>query len=103
MLSSAVVMVSHADGVAVGEGADDLFDQHLRRRRAGGDAEARDRAEYRPVDVAGALHQRGARAAGALGHLLRRCVLEEFGEPTTIIASTIGATFLTTSWRLVVA
>jgi hypothetical protein len=34
---------------------------------------------------------------------LRRCVLEEFGEPTTIMASTMGATFLTTSWRLVVA
>ena len=33
----------------------------------------------------------------------RRCEFEEFGEPTTIIASTFGATFFTASWRLVVA
>ena len=34
---------------------------------------------------------------------LRRWVLEELGDPTTTMASTMGATFLTTSWRLVVA
>ncbi len=32
-----------------------------------------------------------------------RWVLDEFGEPTTTMASTRGATCLTTSWRLVVA
>jgi len=33
----------------------------------------------------------------------RRCEFDEFGAPTTIRASTTGATFLTASWRLVVA
>ena len=33
----------------------------------------------------------------------RRCEFEELGEPTTIIASTFGATCFTASWRLVVA
>ena len=33
----------------------------------------------------------------------RRCEFEEFGEPTTISASTSGATSFTASWRLVVA
>ena len=33
----------------------------------------------------------------------RRCEFDEFGAPTTIKASTTGATFLTASWRLVVA
>ena len=104
MLSSAVVTVSTLDRVALGEGVDDLLDQDLGRRRAGGDAEARDRAEHRPVDVVGAQHQR-ARAGSrrARPPPCRRCELEELGEPTTIIASTIGATFLTASWRLVVA
>ena len=33
----------------------------------------------------------------------RRCEFDEFGAPTTIKASTTGATFFTASWRLVVA
>src|SRR6266699_1531462 len=33
----------------------------------------------------------------------RRCEFDEFGAPTTIRASTTGATFFTASWRLVVA
>ena len=33
----------------------------------------------------------------------RRCEFDEFGAPTTISASTTGATFFTASWRLVVA
>ena len=33
----------------------------------------------------------------------RRCELEELGEPTTTIASTIGATRFTAPWRFVVA
>lgn len=32
-----------------------------------------------------------------------RCEFDEFGAPTTISASTTGATFFTASWRLVVA
>ena len=32
-----------------------------------------------------------------------RCEFDEFGAPTTIRASTTGATFFTASWRLVVA
>ena len=32
-----------------------------------------------------------------------RSEFDEFGAPTTIIASTTGATFLTATWRLVVA
>ncbi len=67
------VLIGGGDGldghrVALGESADDLLDQHLGRGRAGGDADAGDGAEQRPVDVLGALHQRGACAAGALGH-----------------------------------
>ena len=60
----------HAHRIALGEGADDLLDQDLRRRGAGGDAEASDRAEHRPVDLGGALHQRRARTARALCDLL---------------------------------
>ena len=33
----------------------------------------------------------------------RRCEFDEFGAPTTIMASTCGATCFTASWRLVVA
>src|SRR6202011_3537843 len=33
----------------------------------------------------------------------KRCEFDEFGAPTTIRASTTGATFFTASWRLVVA
>ena len=33
----------------------------------------------------------------------RRCEFDELGAPTTISASTTGATFFTASWRLVVA
>jgi hypothetical protein len=34
---------------------------------------------------------------------LRRCEFDEFGAPTTIMASTTGATRFTASWRFVVA
>src|SRR3954471_17972892 len=53
----------------LGKGAHDLLDDHLRRRGAGSDAQARDALEARPVDVAGALCQHRNRAALALGDL----------------------------------
>ena len=36
-------------------------------------------AELAPVDVGGALHQRGARAAGALGHFLQPLRIRRIG------------------------
>ncbi len=69
IFSSAVVTVSTPNVEAHPEGVDDSVHQHLRRRGAGGDAEPDDTVEIGPVDLAGALHQHGARAAGALGHL----------------------------------
>src|SRR6266702_6124836 len=69
------VFVGSGDGldgyrVAFGETADDFFDKNLRRRGAGRHDEAGDRSEQRPVDFRGALNQRRAWTAGALGHFL---------------------------------
>src|ERR1700693_6568675 len=69
------VLLGGGDGleaprVALRKGADDLLDQHFRSRGAGGDAEPPDGAEIVPVDIGGALHQRRARTAGALGYFL---------------------------------
>jgi hypothetical protein len=57
----------HRDGIAGGESVDDLLDEHLRRRGAGGEAELADALEGRPVDLLGPEHQAGDRAADALG------------------------------------
>ena len=64
---------------------------NLRRRGAGGDAEALDAVEAGPIDLGGALHQHGARAAGPLGHFDRRREFEQLGAPTTIRRSQRGA------------
>ena len=70
MLSSAVRTSSTVDVEARGESVDHLVDQHLRRRGAGGDADAsRHPSKSRPVDLGGALDEHRLRAAGALGHL----------------------------------
>ena len=92
-----------ADLVALREGVDDLLDQHLRRRGAGREAEA----ATAPNVVQSMSAARCS--SSAWGQPLRtatslsRCEFDELGEPTTIMASTTGATCLTASWRLVVA
>ena len=90
--------------VALGEGVHDLLDDHFRRRGAGGDAEALDALEHassrcrlaRCTSTATGQPSRSATSRS-------RCEFDEFGAPTTISASTTGATFFTASWRLVVA
>jgi len=57
------------DGEALAAGRDHLLHQHLRRRRAGRDAEAADSFQPTPVDVGRPPHQPCPVAAGALGHL----------------------------------
>ena len=57
--------------VARRERVENFLDQHLGRRRAGGDAERLDALELRPVDLGRALHQHRIAAAGALGDLLK--------------------------------
>ena len=61
-------------------------------------------SKFLPVNVACALDQDGNVLQPARSATSRsRWELDEFGAPTTIIASTFGATALTASWRLVVA
>ena len=88
--SSAVRTELDVDVVARGEGVDHLLDQHLRRRRAGGDADRARRPRSR------SSRSRAARwISTAVGQPARsatsrrRCELDEFGAPTTIIASTM--------------
>ena len=52
---------------------EDFLDQHLGRRGAGGDAEARDAAKYRPVDVAGAVGVPADATKNTEVELLMRC------------------------------
>ena len=68
-----------ANLVARGEGIDDLLDQHLGRACAGGDAEAADLAEDRPVDLVGAQDEPRDRAAGALGDLAQALRIRGIG------------------------
>ena len=92
------------DVVALAAGRDQLVDQQLGRRGAGGDAEPRGRRQPVPVDVGGALHQarlRGSRSLAATS--TRRIELEELGAPITTSASQRAAIALTAAWRLVVA
>jgi hypothetical protein len=56
-LSSVVRTSSTGDVVALAAGGDQLVDQKLRARGAGGDAEAAGIAQPVPVHVGGALHQ----------------------------------------------
>src|SRR3954447_15486981 len=59
----------HMENVALGEGIHDLLDDHLGRRSAGGDAEALDTLEPRPVDIGRTLRQHGNGTALAFGDL----------------------------------
>ncbi len=70
---------------------------------ARGDAEALDAVEHLPVEIGGALRQHRHRAALAFGNLAQPLRIRRIRRADHDQGIDTGATFLTASWRLVVA
>ena len=102
VMRSGVVGFGHNDVEALAQGIDDLADEDLGRRGAGGEAHCARPAEPVPVDVGGALDEaRSTPSRSATS--ARRSELLLLGAPITSMRSQDAAIALTAAWRLVVA